>query len=325
MGYYSGGGVGLSTGGDGVTLYDAGGALQAKVSFGSSPPTGPFATFDNAAGADNVTLSSLSAVGVHGAFTAAGDSAEIGSPGAIAAPPPPPPVTGGSPGVITSGASGTTGADVVQLGGSPDHFAAGDGGDAVSTGVGDDWAQGNAGSDSLSGGAGADTLLGGRDPDLVRGDDGADQLYGDAGADTVFGGQGDDHIDGGDAGGDIVNGNQGADTCLGGDGADIVRGGQGSDLVDGGAGDDWLSGDLGNDTLTGGGGADVFNFFTGAGEDRVLDFNFAQGDRVHLLPGQAFTASQVGDDTVVDLSGGDRLVLAKVQLSTLSDGWIVAA
>src|SRR6202008_4114799 len=157
VGYYSGGSVSLSTGGDGVALFDDAGALQAKVSFGSSP-TGTYATFDNAAGADNVTLGALSGVGVHGAFTAARDAPEIGTPATIATnqPPPPPPVTGGG-GVITSGDSGTTGSDVVQLGGLPDHLAAGAGGDTVSSGVGDDWVNGSAGADSISGGAGADT------------------------------------------------------------------------------------------------------------------------------------------------------------------------
>ena len=52
IGSYSGGGVGLSTGGDAVNLFDAGGsAAVASVTFGVSP-TGPFATFNNAAGSE---------------------------------------------------------------------------------------------------------------------------------------------------------------------------------------------------------------------------------------------------------------------------------
>ncbi|CAN7520113.1 hypothetical protein LJR219_003650 [Phenylobacterium sp. LjRoot219] len=284
---------------------------------------------------------------------------------------------GGGSSIITSGTSGTAAADVANLGGSADHFAAGEGGDTVTSGAGDDWVHGNAGADSLSGGAGADTLLGGRDNDRVFGDDGADQLFGDAGDDTVMGGLGDDRVEGGeganylrgedgndlvlggsgfdnahgnvgddtvrggagddwvlggkdqdqlfgDAGGDILNGNMGADTVSGGDGADFVRGGQADDVLDGGAGNDWLSGDRGNDTLTGGQGVDTFHVFAGAGEDRVLDFRIADGDRVQLQTGQAYSTSQVGGDTVVDLSGGDRLVLVNVQLSSLSDGWIFA-
>jgi VCBS repeat-containing protein len=84
VGWYSGSGVGLSTGGDAVNLYNASGVLQANVSFGSSPSSSPYGTFDNSAGLDNVAITSTSTVGTNGAFTAANDSAEIGSPGLIA-------------------------------------------------------------------------------------------------------------------------------------------------------------------------------------------------------------------------------------------------
>lgn len=83
IGSYSGSGVGLSTGGDGVNVYDASGAVQASVSFGTSPASAPFATFDNAAGVNNATISLLSAAGVRGAFVAATDANEIGSPGTV--------------------------------------------------------------------------------------------------------------------------------------------------------------------------------------------------------------------------------------------------
>lgn len=86
IGSYSGSGVGLGTGGDAVNLYDGAGTLQANVVFGTSP-TGPFRSFDNAAGLNQVTLSTLAAAGVNGAFVAAGDTAEIGSPGLISAVP----------------------------------------------------------------------------------------------------------------------------------------------------------------------------------------------------------------------------------------------
>lgn len=81
IGTYSGSGIGLSTGGDAVNIYDAGGALQANVIFGNSP-VGPFPTFDNAAGLTG-PISLLSTTGVNGALVAAGDSLEIGSPGTI--------------------------------------------------------------------------------------------------------------------------------------------------------------------------------------------------------------------------------------------------
>lgn len=80
IGSYTGGGVGLGAGGDAVNLYNSSGLLQASVIFGASP-SGPFTTFDNAAGLNNVTISQMSAVGVNGAFMAANDVNEIGSPG----------------------------------------------------------------------------------------------------------------------------------------------------------------------------------------------------------------------------------------------------
>ncbi|HEY4373638.1 MAG TPA: lamin tail domain-containing protein [Burkholderiales bacterium] len=86
IGFYGGNGVGLSTSGDAVNVFNAAGALQANVSFGASS-TG--FTFDNAAGLNNATIAALSQVGVNGAFAAPGDSSEIGSPGLIAAVPEP--------------------------------------------------------------------------------------------------------------------------------------------------------------------------------------------------------------------------------------------
>jgi lamin tail-like protein/PEP-CTERM motif-containing protein len=83
IGYYSGSGVGLSTSTDDVTIFNGSGVLQAHVLFNNSA-AGPFATFDNAAGLNNTVISQLSAVGVNGAFKAANDAAEIGSPGRIA-------------------------------------------------------------------------------------------------------------------------------------------------------------------------------------------------------------------------------------------------
>ena len=85
IGSYSGAGVGLSTGGDQVNLFDSAGAVQASVAFGASPAGPSFPTFDNAAGLNNATISLLSAAGVNGAFVAANDGAEIGSPGTIGA------------------------------------------------------------------------------------------------------------------------------------------------------------------------------------------------------------------------------------------------
>lgn len=87
IGSYSGGGIGLSTGGDAVNLYDSANVRRVNVAFGLSPSSPPFATFDNKAGLNVATLATLSAVGINGAFAAANSPSEIGSPGTINARP----------------------------------------------------------------------------------------------------------------------------------------------------------------------------------------------------------------------------------------------
>lgn len=82
VGIYSGSGVGLSSGGDGVHIFDATGTLKAGITFGASP-AGPFPTFDNAVGLDNTLVTNASVVRLHGAFEAAQSPGEIGSPGTV--------------------------------------------------------------------------------------------------------------------------------------------------------------------------------------------------------------------------------------------------
>ncbi len=88
--YGPGASIGLSTGGDQVNLFLPDLTTEVYgVTFGANPAgtaATPGATFDNSSGAaytgTNITLSTLSAVGVKGAFTAVGGT-EIGSPGTI--------------------------------------------------------------------------------------------------------------------------------------------------------------------------------------------------------------------------------------------------
>ena len=80
IGTYTGSGVGLSTGGDEVNVFDAAGTHVTGVAFGAST-TGQ--TFDNTAALGSATaplptISTLSVDGVNGAFTV---GAETGSPG----------------------------------------------------------------------------------------------------------------------------------------------------------------------------------------------------------------------------------------------------
>ncbi|WP_296596175.1 calcium-binding protein, partial [Phenylobacterium sp.] len=189
--------------------------------------------------------------------------------------------------------------------------------------------RGYAGNDTMTGGDGTNYLRGDEGDDSITGGSGFDDINGNAGNDTCVSGGGDDWVVGGrdndslvgSAGQNLVYGNLGNDTCEGGDGTDIVRGGQDNDVLNGGAGDDYVSGDKGSDTVTGGAGADIFHTFGDAGVDRVLDFSLAQGDRVQLDPGTQYTVSQVGADTVIDMTGGGQMVLVGVQMSSLTAGW----
>ncbi|MDI1298050.1 lamin tail domain-containing protein [Methylotenera sp.] len=85
IGNYTGAGVGLSATADAVNIYNASGVLQANVTFAASDAIAPYQTFDNATGLNNTAISTLSVVGINGAFVASNDVSEIGSPGRIAA------------------------------------------------------------------------------------------------------------------------------------------------------------------------------------------------------------------------------------------------
>jgi len=242
---------------------------------------------------------------------------------AVTSPPPPPespePAHDGQDGdmTLTAGGSVTTG--------DGQDTVTGAGHNTIIGGAGDNLIVGGPGANYLHGGAGADVIYGGSGFDNINGNQGDDTINGGTGGgDWLIGGQGDDFISAGpDA--SILFGNLGKDTLTGGDGADLLRGGQGDDVIDGGAGADWISGDLGNDTLTGGPGADTFHVFSGDGIDVVTDFKAAEGDRVQVDAGTAYTVAQSGADVIVALGKGDELILKNVQLANLPAGWIFSA
>ena len=250
-------------------------------------------------------------------------------------------LAGADPADVTRAAfsADMTGGEDATLSVAADQFAGGAGADTV---------HGLEGADTLTGGDGADRVFGGGDNDSVDGGDGANYLRGEAGDDAVTGGAqhddingnmgrdtldagaGDDWVRGGKdddvvlagAGNDLAFGDLGSDTVGGGLGDDLLHGGDGEDIVRGDDGNDTLMGDLGRDTLDGGLGADVIVAQAEAGDDRVIAFNAAEGDHVLMPAGMAYSLSQDGDDTVIEMGGG-RMVLAGVQLSSLPDGWLV--
>jgi len=222
-------------------------------------------------------------------------------------------------------AIGGFGSDTINGNALANSIQGGAGFDSIFAGAGDDTIDGGAGTSYLRGEEGNDSIVGGAAFDDIQGNTGNDTERGGAGDDYVVGGKDNDVLYGED-GADLVYGNIGSDTADGGAGDDIVRGGQDNDSIAGGAGADFMSGDKGSDTVSGGAGADIFHISSGAGLDRVIDFNLAEGDRVHLDAGTTYTVAQVGADTVVTLTAaGDEMVLVGVQMSTLTPGWIFGA
>jgi len=196
---------------------------------------------------------------------------------------------------------------------------------------GNDLLYGGAGNDTLMGGTGNDTMYGGAGDDTYRIDQASDVAdeTGGAGVDrariyvsdvTVGAGIERANLYGGGtltaANGDGVSllgsvstdhliGADGTDRLFGGGGADTLEGGGGNDFLYGGDGIDSLLGGAGNDTMTGSTGADVFVRGSGEGNDRILDFSSAQGDKVDL--------------------DGVTLVNTVGNVATLSDGGTITA
>lgn len=92
VGYYSGSGVGLSSGGDGACLFDTSNTLLSQVSFGAATSGSSFFFGWTAAGAldpaYNGIVSTVGTIGSQVTVSANGDTASIGSaipaPGALA-------------------------------------------------------------------------------------------------------------------------------------------------------------------------------------------------------------------------------------------------
>ncbi|MBB3938255.1 calcium-binding protein [Aureimonas phyllosphaerae] len=172
--------------------------------------------------------------------------------------------------------------------------------------------------DRITGNGGDDQIFGNQGNDVLFGNMGRDNVYGGRGVDAVYGGKDDDQVFG-DLDNDRVYGDLGNDTIRGGQGDDEVRGGRDNDMVMGDRGNDQVWGDLGNDTLSGGAGADTFRFVANSGNDIIIDFNRAEGDRLEL-GGQTYSASDVNGSAVLTLSGGGTIVLTGISSASLDAG-----
>ncbi len=301
FGAYTGAGVGLGTGGDAVNLYDATNALRASVTFGASP-IGPFATFDNAAGLNNATITTISAAGTNAAFNAVNHTTEIGSPGEIALRNDAPVgqddsaagVTEGSVAAVTGNVlNNDTDVDLVQGGGESLHVAGG-----------------RAGSEAAGGGftaVAAATVIAGAYGDLTLNPDGSYSYALDNNRPaTVALAEGETATETftyqvADAQGlidaaqlsivvtgiyntNVVIGTAANETLDGTADADIIKGLAGNDILNGAGGDDVLNGGLGGDRLNGGDGIDTVSYA-----------DATSGVSVNLLNGRGAFGEAVGD------------------------------
>ncbi|QQS12954.1 MAG: calcium-binding protein [Rhodospirillales bacterium] len=217
-----------------------------------------------------------------------------------------------------------------------------DGVNTLMGGGGNDNLLGYAGIDALHGEDGDDVLQGGLDADTLYGGSGNDAFIGGGGAgNTYFGGVGDDFYRV-DAAGDVVSevGGSGIDTVwvsvtvdyvapdgienlaanigtalnLTGNGLDnLIQGNDALNTLSGAGGNDTLiaydgadvlAGGAGRDILIGGGGADTFAYSLGDGDDIIVDFNFADGDRVDLTGISYIGNGATADVAILSADGG---------------------
>lgn len=146
-------------------------------------------------------------------------------------------------------------------------------------------------------------------------------ISGTGGADVLTAGVCDARLWGG-GGNDTLTGGRGEDVLLGGDGNDALFGARDDDWLLGGAGDDILNGGTGRDVLTGGDGTDRFDLLRGTGRDVITDFNHADGDRIGLAAGTAWTVTTGRDGfAAVSIGLGDQMSLSGVFASQVNASW----
>ncbi|WP_298861541.1 hypothetical protein [uncultured Sulfitobacter sp.] len=71
-------------------------------------------------------------------------------------------------------------------------------------------------------------------------------------------------------------------TISGGEGNDTIWGSNDDETISGGNGDDHLFGGAGADFLIGGAGSDIFEFSIFDSQDRISDFDYTDGDLIHI-------------------------------------------
>jgi len=209
---------------------------------------------------------------------------------------------------------GGAGADAMIGGAGDDLYYVDDAGDAVTELAGEgtdrviarlDYTLGAEVENLTLRGALAQSGTGNELANVLRGTVGDNTLSGLAGIDELYGNDGDDEL-------------------LGGGGADRLEGGAGRDTISGANGDDQIVGGANKDTLFGGDGADTFFFDDGevgggaSSADIILDFDHAEGDKVHVRQIDANTGA--GGDQNFSFIGAAAFTGVAGQLRYLQAG-----
>jgi len=179
-----------------------------------------------------------------------------------------------------------------------DHLNGTTGNNVLFAGSGDDDVAGKAGNDMLSGGTGSDKIWGGSGNDTLMGGSGNDTLVGGFGSDRMEGGNGNDVLLSRSDAGEMVAAQDGKtqifaaetaaftaanDTMVGGRGADTFRF---EGLVN--AKDEIVAKHVSADGtvdwagVTGENGAVHDHWVDGFGNDTIMDFHRAQGDKIEI-------------------------------------------
>jgi len=105
---------------------------------------------------------------------------------------------------------------------------------------------------------------------------------------------------------------------------DVVLGDGNDTLLNSSSNDLNITGGAGNDILTGGAGANVYSFDGDFGQDIITDFQTSQDvldfGSLFADAGQALgSATQIGNDAVIDLGNDNSLTLANLEVASLSE------
>lgn len=217
--------------------------------------------------------------------------------------------------------SGSDKANLIKTYGGNDTVYSGRGNDEIHLGSGDDIVVAGGGRESFFGGSGDDLISYSRSSGGVRIDLRDDDVSRSWGANDSI--KSFENATGSDGGDDVLLGTDDGNTLKGKGGDDRLYGRDGNDYLFGGDGADFFDGGNGADRLQGGAGADVFHFDKGEDNDRIYDFqnnvDTLQFDRFEDGFDPFAFATQVGDDVVFNLGGGDRVTVEDITLGQLSN------